>query len=191
MLTFDDAFQNVYKLAFPLMEKLNLKGTISVIASYVGKRNDWDMLGGDSYHMSWEEIKTLKTKGWLILSHGMTHTDLTKLNLNRLQWELVNSKKLLEDKLNTKILGIAYPWGRYDRRVVREAIKAGYQFGFAGLDIKKEVPLIWRIPRIPVYSCDPLFLIKAKLKEKGILKILDEKKNVFMNKISFFARTLK
>lgn len=188
IISFDDALYDIYKYAYPILEKNNVKATIAVICGYIGKVNRWDLWGGENLHMGGKEIKELVNKGWMPLSHSMTHRDLTKLSDKILEEELVLSKKILEDLVGREVEGIVYPFGRYDKRVVMKAMEVGYRFGLAAAVVAKEKKIPWymQIPRIPFYSIDPIFMIKKKIKN-GILKKIDEKKNILINKISLFT----
>lgn len=59
-------------------------------------------------------------------SHTCTHQDLTKLSRTRLRYELRESKRFLEDITGKEILGIAYPYGFFNTRVLQEVSRFYY-----------------------------------------------------------------
>jgi peptidoglycan/xylan/chitin deacetylase (PgdA/CDA1 family) len=59
-------------------------------------------------------------------SHGLTHTDLTSLDLSHLDEELVQSRAYLEDTLSLPVNTVALPGGKGDSRVLSAAVNAGY-----------------------------------------------------------------
>ncbi len=48
--------------------------------------------------------------------HTLTHPDLTRLPLDRVETEICGSKTIIEDALSTQVSSFAYPYGRYNRR---------------------------------------------------------------------------
>ncbi len=187
IISFDDGFKEIYTEVFPLFKEINIKAIVSIITGYIGKKNAWDLFGGNLQHMEEKELCELDKHKWLIVSHGMYHKDLTRLDDKSLEFELKKSKDVLEHLLHHKVEGIAYPFGRFNKRVVYMAKKVGYKFGLAAASkIQDGIPEEMKIYRIPIYSIDPLFIIKRKI-EEGIWKKIDHLKNVLMNKIALFT----
>jgi peptidoglycan/xylan/chitin deacetylase (PgdA/CDA1 family) len=77
----------------------------------------------------------MKEDGFTIGSHTVFHSDLTKKKddeseqdfLNRIENELRESKRVIDKKLNQDTLWLAYPYGRYDQRVMKFSREAGYK----------------------------------------------------------------
>ena len=110
-ITFDDGLENVYSLALPELERVGVTATVFVISDLVGKRFDgWSV-------MSSKMLRSLRSKGWEIGSHTLTHPNLTELSDSQLITELKDSKKHLEEITSTRIVSFAYPFGAYDNRV--------------------------------------------------------------------------
>ncbi|MBD3286728.1 polysaccharide deacetylase family protein [candidate division WOR-3 bacterium] len=185
MLTFDDGYEEIYTRAFPLMRERGLTGMVSVVAGFTGSTNKWDIMGGGLRHLGWDQVSELIKSGWIICSHTMTHPDLKRCTDDRLDWELVESKKLLESRLGIPIPAIAYPFGRFNLRVLVAACRAGYKFGFTvGAERWKRRRGPLTIRRVPVYQIDPDALIRAKVKPNGPVKRFDALKNRAFNKLS-------
>lgn len=73
VITFDDGDRSVYRFAYPLLEKYNMKGTIFLVTSKAGQ--SWN----DLSISSWEELREMKKSGIIdIESH--THNMHFKLN---------------------------------------------------------------------------------------------------------------
>lgn len=101
-ISFDDARKDTYDVAYKIMKKYNLVGTIHVITGYVdGTYNKRDVNG--SYGAcSWDELYELKEYGFEISMHGDQHiTDIDDLNVCR--------SKLLKNKLITDKVGFSVP----------------------------------------------------------------------------------
>jgi peptidoglycan/xylan/chitin deacetylase (PgdA/CDA1 family) len=75
-----------------------------------------------------ELIAEIAELGHEIGSHTCTHRDLRQLQLGNLVSELKHSKNFLEDVSGREILGIAYPWGFYNSKVLTAASKY-YRYG--------------------------------------------------------------
>jgi len=129
-ITFDDGFRDQFK-AFEILRKYNLKSTSYII---VGSQNSGWCIGaekksstcGDDY-MNWDDIKKLKEYyGVEIGSHTMDHFQLSSLNDLAQKYQILESKKVLEQKLKTKINSFAYPYGKYNEATKKLLVEAGY-----------------------------------------------------------------
>lgn len=87
-ITFDDCFCSVLEIAFPILERMDLPGTVFVPTAFAGRPRpmSWGgnidcWLGGPHEHellpMSWEELGALARSGWEIGSHTRSHPRLT------------------------------------------------------------------------------------------------------------------
>ncbi len=156
VLTFDDAYTDIYRNALPGMTKRGIKGIVFPVAGFMGKKPLWDVTWGTpGIHMDEGELRSLAALGWEIGSHTMTHPDLTRLSPEKLMTELTDSKKLLEDKISERVRFVAYPFGRFNQRVKDAAREAGYEAGFT---MRRKKSLAWtdpmEIPRMSVYLPD-------------------------------------
>jgi peptidoglycan/xylan/chitin deacetylase (PgdA/CDA1 family) len=82
--------------------------------------------------LNWEQIFEMSKSVFEIGSHSLTHPVLTSLTKEDLKHELVESKSILESKLELKIDSIAYPVGTelaFDERVKTAAKDSGYKLG--------------------------------------------------------------
>jgi len=118
ILTFDDGYDDIYKNALPVLKKYNAKWVFFIIVNKVWKK----------WYMNWEEIKTLQKYGNEIWSHSLNHQDLRFLKISQLQKEIVLSKKILENKLNTNIISFCYPAWKYNKKTLN-LVKKYYKYG--------------------------------------------------------------
>ena len=81
--------------------------------------------------------------------------------------ELQRSKKTLEDKIGTEIHAVAYPFGRYDERIVDISLESGYKIGFGALHRKRcrSVKESFVFERKTCYLFDMLWNLKAKVEK--------------------------
>lgn len=117
ILTFDDGYLDTYTDAFPLLKKYGFTATFYIITNKVGEDN----------YMNWQQILDLKNAGMNIGSHTLSHPDLSKASDNRMEKEISESKKILEEKIGVTISDFCYPSGKYDNRTIELLKKYGYK----------------------------------------------------------------
>jgi len=118
-ITFDDGYLSQLRFA-EVLARLGIKATFFVIThlkSFEGK---------PLLTINEENIVRLSEMGHEVGSHTATHKVLTDLNNLELREELRSSKKYLEDLIGKEVLGLAYPYGLYNLRVIREVSKYYY-----------------------------------------------------------------
>jgi peptidoglycan/xylan/chitin deacetylase (PgdA/CDA1 family) len=116
ILTFDDGWHNQYVNAFPLLKKYGMTGTFYVYTNVVGK----------NHFLTWDEIQEMDHAGMTIGSHTKTHPYLSSLSDSQLREEIIDSKKILEDKLGKPVNHFASPFGYTSDKVVSIIKEAGY-----------------------------------------------------------------
>lgn len=83
-------------------------------------------LVGSCNYMSWDQISELSALGMSIQSHGLDHAYLSECSDEELQYQLAESKRIIENRINMPVTILAPPGGRYDERTVRLAKELGY-----------------------------------------------------------------
>lgn len=113
--------------------------------------------------MTWEQIQDAAGGGVSIGSHTCTHPVLTTIDEERQRWEMRESKKVLEQRLGSRIRTIAYPVGRYgffSAATMRIARECGYEgaFSFRTGGNFRENASPYNIRRVtPTDALDPRF----------------------------------
>ena len=178
-ITFDDGYRDLYKYAFPVLQKYQIPATIYLIGECVETSDaPWydrifvavDAAGGSSLDveletprhfslsspaarasaaweivcylrsipdcarrrwcsdfetrvklsperlqgrmLNWEQVREMDKGGILFGAHTMSHPVVSMLGAAELDSELVDSKRLLESRLNKPVLDFAYPFGK-------------------------------------------------------------------------------
>ena len=130
VLTFDDGFQNFYTAVFPVLQEYGFNATVFLVTDHCGGYNDWRGNPPDlqrSKLLSWREIKELSDYGIEFGAHTRTHPDLTKIGAGRVENEIIESKKVIEDSIGREARTFAYPFGKFNptiRRVVEKTFAA-------------------------------------------------------------------
>lgn len=128
--TFDDAYQNVYDYAFPILQKFEFTATIFVCCDYINAINTWNTKDKKNRkHLDLKALMHLHESDWEIGSHGTNHVSFLRLNTEEILHTLKHSKTQLE-KLFGDIVSFAYPYGDYNLYISKLA-QSIYQNIFA------------------------------------------------------------
>ncbi len=73
--------------------------------------------------LNWDELRSLDPNLITIGSHSVNHPILSTLQSNELQFEIRESRRLLEEKLDRKVEFFCYPNGAFDPNVIAETKK--------------------------------------------------------------------
>jgi peptidoglycan/xylan/chitin deacetylase (PgdA/CDA1 family) len=135
-LTFDDAYENFWTTAYPILRELKLPAGLAVPTRHVGALNQWDI---DHGHpplrlMDWDQLRELDPMLIEIGSHGTSHRSFGSLTQAEALDELTRSKNELETQLGCRVSWFAFPYGKqgdippWADRVLRVA---GYRAAFS------------------------------------------------------------
>ena len=132
VLTFDDAFENLLLNVIPTVNELGIPVSIYAVTSCMGLSPSW--LQGTKHKdeheslMSKEQIKELSLNSLVeIGSHTHSHSRLTSLSESDIEKEIVNSKSILENLIDTKVESLAFPHGSYTKKICDIAQQAGFK----------------------------------------------------------------
>ena len=114
VITFDDGYQSVYEHAFPVLRRYHMTATVFLAVGETRTKRLPPM--EDRSMLSWTEIKEMHRAGIAFGTHTLTHPDLTRLSGERLETEVIDGKRVIEDALGSRVDTFAYPFGRYDKR---------------------------------------------------------------------------
>lgn len=168
LLTFDDGFLGVYEHALPVLKSIGWPATVFLVSRLIGKGDEWCRRENPSgiVHplMSLEHIEEMRDAGFSFHSHTRFHPDLTTLSDDELADELTGSRQDLEELLGDPVDYLAYPYGRYDERVLRAVRTAGYQAAFStqpGFNRLGVDPC--RIRRLDIFGTDTPAMLSRKI----------------------------
>lgn len=124
--------------------------------------------------LTWNDIKQIKSAGFDIGSHSVTHVTLATVeDDNELKYELLESKKQLKEKAGIDPTVFSYPCGSYNKRVKEFTKDAGYK---AGLAVNRQLynPAkndLFEVPRIELYNES---WIKSKSRINGTISFIEK-----------------
>jgi peptidoglycan/xylan/chitin deacetylase (PgdA/CDA1 family) len=151
VLTFDDGYADFHSDALPLLKQNGFTGTIFMTTSGIGKE------GEEKLMLNWRELAEVQQAGIEIGAHTVRHPQLDQLPEKLVRQELYDSKSLLEDRLQMKVPGLAYPFGYSNAMVRRVARELGYDYGYAvGNAITTSSRDKFTFPRLTVRRSTPM-----------------------------------
>jgi peptidoglycan/xylan/chitin deacetylase (PgdA/CDA1 family) len=124
VITFDDGYEDNFLYARPVLDAYGAKATFFILADFIDRGNEWNAkCGYRAWHMSLEQLRSMRDEGHEIGGHGLSHRKLTELALSDLEHELLACRLRLTHLLDHEICSFAYPFGVCDSRVVTAAGK--------------------------------------------------------------------
>lgn len=138
LITFDDAYADIGDNALPVLQTLGFGATIFVVTEQVGGTNAWDQVHGSEPHrlMTADQIRLWAAQGFEFGAHSRTHADLRSLSSGELSREVEESRRGLEEIVESPVRTFAYPYG-YLNDAVYQSVRSGYDLAFvaeAGLN---------------------------------------------------------
>jgi peptidoglycan/xylan/chitin deacetylase (PgdA/CDA1 family) len=129
VITFDDGYQDNFRVAAPILHRLHLPATFFVTTGFIGTEvvAPWDAALPPQPWMSWDEVRKLKAMGFEIGSHTDSHIDLGSADPAAIRADLKISMDRLAQELGSPVSQFAYPFGgpehisSISRELVREA----------------------------------------------------------------------
>ena len=154
VISFDDGYLSHTVTARPILQAAGWPGVLNLEGKNIGK-------GG----LTTTQVEGLIAAGWEIDSHTLTHPDLTASDDASLKTELVDSRKLLQEKFNVPANFFCYPAGKNDARVRAAVEAAGYKGATTvepGVASKSDNP--YELPRIRVNGTDSAATVAGRVR---------------------------
>tara|TARA_B100001113_G_scaffold343930_1_gene331751 strand:+ start:827 stop:1687 length:861 start_codon:yes stop_codon:yes gene_type:complete len=182
ILTFDDGLKNDYKIIKPLIEEYGFTGWFFIPAGFIdcidNKQYDFAIKNNIIYKdhkkdnstrlaMSWNEVKEL-SKEHIIACHTFSHHRMNEDDSYEvLENEIINSKRLIENKIGKDINVFGWVGGEekhYTKNASMVIEKAGYRYSFMTNSfpiINKSYP--FQLQRTNIEASNSLSVVKFQL----------------------------
>jgi len=129
VITFDDGYYSMYSKLLPLVKEFGYPVTLFVYSDFIYPNSP--------VNLNWKLLREMDSSGIDIQCHSISHSDLTVLKGGEsgykkfLYDELYLSKEIIELFTGKETTFFAFPYGRYDLRIIAAAQKAGYKRVFS------------------------------------------------------------
>lgn len=171
VITFDDGYRDNYLCAFPILKHYGFRGTVFLIADFIDtndvfpmdKNRNWDNVADEDLPLTWEQVFEMKEYGMEFGSHTCSHRHLDELPEKEMVKEIVESKRYLEQKLNTQVTSFCYPSGRYNQLAKETVCGAGYAAAVVTPRHAQRNEDFYSLKRVGIYSGDTGWRFRLKI----------------------------
>lgn len=126
VITFDDAYQNIFTNGRPILNEFDVPWTLFVTTDPVGSR--------PGQYMSWDQIRELHEEGVVIANHTLDHAHLPRRNdgeseqqwLQRMRDNILAAEAKIEEEVGVSYKLFAYPYGEYDNKLADLVAELGF-----------------------------------------------------------------
>lgn len=136
-ITFDDGYRDNLTVALPILEKYGLPLTLFVVAGFVDR---------DGYLSATELREMSQHPSVTIGSHGLGHRHFTRLTKEEAQFELMQSRRVLEDIIAAPVDLLAWPYGECSPELEKLSAEAGYRASWSVWKGSNAAHSRWRVP---------------------------------------------
>ena len=149
LITFDDGYEDFYKLAYPVLKDKNLSATMFMITSTIGDKTGWNPKIDQTQmqemveHNIYFQSHTHDAHKYIQGSNGKEDAFLVTRAYNkenypetfeeyydRVYQDLAKSKEVLDELLGQDTKALAVPYGRFTPTVKEIAAAAGFEYNF-------------------------------------------------------------
>lgn len=116
IITFDDGYEDNYTNAYPILKRYNFKATIFIPITVI----DQNLFLKTDEILQMQDLVEFQ-------SHTVSHKVLTGLSLEEVDYELRESKRMLEELFKKPVYVLAYPEGKANSNIKNIASKY-YQY---------------------------------------------------------------
>lgn len=121
VLTLDDGYDDHYYYAYPLALKYEITINLMIPTGLVGKKG----------YLTWEQIREMRDSGLVyIYNHTYSHAQLTKLEDEQIEYEIMFAQYKLQEVLNAIPRILTYPYGSYDQKTIEVLKRNKFQAAF-------------------------------------------------------------
>lgn len=127
VITIDDGYESVYRNGWPILKSYGFPFTVFINAKSIEKKF--------ANYLDWSTIREMQADGVDFQSHGYSHNRMADRpegldDSSYRRWirdDLVTNSKIIEERLGFKPRYFAIPYGEYNRQIIEEAGKLGFE----------------------------------------------------------------
>lgn len=132
IVTFDDGYVDFATDAWPTLQRLKVPATVFVVASKLGRTNDWDADEPQTPLLDPAGIRELEAEGVEFGGHGFSHVALARVSPNEAREEIVRCHGALVGLLRHPPEVFAYPYSNQSAKVRQLVREAGFKCAVRG-----------------------------------------------------------
>lgn len=125
-ISFDDGYESIYQIAFPLLQEFNFPFTVFVSTGPIDRQQ--------GNYMNWAEIAEMSSAGVTIANHMVEHpymlermeNETQQQWLNRLREEILEAQASIKQYTGQDHKLLAYPYGEYDPQIKQLVASLGF-----------------------------------------------------------------
>jgi peptidoglycan/xylan/chitin deacetylase (PgdA/CDA1 family) len=121
VVTFDDAYENLFHHALPVLRAHQIPFEVFVIGDRIGDWNDFDSGEPQTRHMSPQHLEDVGRSGGRLQWHTRTHPEVSKLTDEDMEREMTVPERLRLRFPHPHFTWFSYPYGVHDDRAVSMA----------------------------------------------------------------------
>ena len=164
VLTFDDGYDDMVRLAYPTLKRHELPFTL-YLTTHPTEYGEALFPGGQAEPCTWDQVEELATSGLMTLgAHTHRHLDMRTIDVEQARDDLGTSNELIESRMGIAPAHFCYPYG-YWSEAGHQAVEERYSTAVLGsgppLGAATD-PL--KIPRVPVQLSDGMVWFKRKMR---------------------------
>ena len=118
VITFDDAYENVYRHAFPILRRRRLPFEVFVPSDMLSDWNDFDASEVMTRFCSRQQLQEMANGGGRMQWHTRSHREMTKLSDEEIERELEIPDELRCVWPQPHFCWFSYPYGKHNERVL-------------------------------------------------------------------------
>ena len=119
LYTFDDGYSSDLEVSLPILEEVGAvsRGCFFITTSWIGKEG----------YMTKDQVRQLSNRPVSIGTHGHTHGFFDRMTDKELAEELYVSREIVGGITGKPVESLSVPGGKFDARLAKIAVAAGYK----------------------------------------------------------------
>jgi peptidoglycan/xylan/chitin deacetylase (PgdA/CDA1 family) len=168
VLTFDDGYRDVLEHALPELERRGFAATVFVVPGAIAGdvHFDWYPPGEMPPLIGWDEMRSVEARSAIRFEpHTMTHPILPRIAREQADFEIRESKRVVEQELGREARLFCYPAGYHSSRDVELVREAGFTAALTCEFGTNHTPFAepFELRRTIVEASDPLWVFAGRL----------------------------
>lgn len=163
VLTFDDGYEDIHRLAWPIMRDMQLPFLLYLTTNPT-ETGESLFPGGGAEPITWAQVDEMLESGLMTLgAHTHRHLELGRMKVEEIEEEIGLSNELIVKRSGVTPTHFAYPWG-YWSEAADPVLRRSYETATlgSGAPIGPDTDR-FQLNRVPVQLTDGMAFFKRKM----------------------------